>query len=484
VKVVSNDWSALESGYHLLITENFRLHQKWTRDIEAARLSRHQREHQPWSARLTQARARSAAIRWPCVMIVGVGVVVAVAMMILVSAPVSMVGFVVGFAATAGAVLALYFQSAQIGELSRTEPSLDTIPRLSVDITAEWWDTIAAGAWEQRVHGDTGVVALLRQLSAALPDDDYVCMREILVKRSLDADVIVFGPSGLWIFESKYLRGTITARNGQWSRSGGYEADRDGPIDYPCDQQWLDEQKSVRKTLKRCERSDFESVTNDIYGGIVFTHLQVDFDIDDSCSVRYGTTSDWVAWLTDAHARTTMRFGGPTPPNLGLAVFDALSTHGRTLGAPPARQSASALAYALADAMERKAAQFVAQCEGALEGAGRRETTWLSSHGIRPSQWILALLAIEVWLTSALVQSAHGAYAAQMAAFPSTNPLLRVCQGIGIGIGECLILSLIWVLPWALWLLVRKVRSSAGGRRITKALSERSRDQGQSNFTR
>lgn len=482
MKVVSNDWSALESGYRLLITENSRLDQKWTRDC----LSRHQKEHQAWSARLTQARAQSAAIRWPCVTIAGVGVVVAVAMMILVSAPVSMVGFVVGFAATAGAVLALYFQSAQIGELSRTEPSLETIPRLSVDITAEWWDTIAAGAWEQRVHGDTGEVALLRQLSAALPND-YVCMRGILVKQSLDADVIVFGPSGLWIFESKYLRGTITVRNGQWSRSGGYDADRDGPILHPFDRQWEDEQKSVRETLKRCKRSDFESITNDIYGGIVFTHPQVNFDIDDSCSVHYGTTSDWVGWITDAHARTTTGFGRPTSPDLGLAVFDALSASGLTPGDPPARQSASALAYALADAMERKAAQFVAQCEGALEGAGRRETTWLSSHGIRLSNGILVLLAIEVWLTSELIQYAHQEYATQMAAFPSTDPM-RVGHSIGYGIGDgivmCLCLALIWVLPWALWLLVRKVRSSAGGRRITKALSERSRDQGQSNFTR
>ncbi len=97
------------------------------------------------------------------------------------------------------------------------------------------------------------------------------------------------------------------------------------------------------------------------------------------------------------------------------------------------------------------------------------------------------LLAIEVWLTSELIQYAHQEYATQMAAFPSTDPM-RVGHSIGYGIGDgivmCLCLALIWVLPWALWLLVRKVRSSAGGRRITKALSERSRDQGQSNFTR
>jgi len=440
VKVVRNDWSDLESGYHLLTTKNASLHQKWARDIEAVRVSRHQKEHQAWSTRLAQARARSAAMRRPCVTIAGVGVVMAVAMMILASAPV----FMVGLAATAGALLALYFQSAQIGELSRTEPSLDAIPRLSVDITAEWWDTIARGAREQRVHGDIGEVALLTQLSAALPDD-YVCMRGVLVAPSLDADVIVVGPSGLWILDSKYWNGTITCRNGQWSRRkqyyepGGYEAYQDDPIDHPFDRQCERERDCVRATLERRKQDDFKSITNEIYGGIVFTHPHVALDIDNSCRVMYGTTSYCVGRIINVHAGSVRAMN----PTLCLAVFDALTTHGQTLGDSSARQSASALASALADAMDCKAAQFVAVRGGTLEGAGRREATLLSSLGIHPSKGILALLAFEVWLTIALFQYVREGYATQMAAVPSTDPISRVGNSIGYGLGVCLALALI-----------------------------------------
>ncbi len=464
MKVVSNNWSDLKSGYDLLTAENSRLHQKWARDIEAVRVSRHDKEHRAWRDRLTQVRARAAALRWPCLTIAGVGVVVMVVAIMAAAMPVLASGLVclVGFAATTGTLLALYSQSVEIKELSRTEPSLDKTPRLSMDITAEWWNTIGTGAREQRVHGDIGEVELLTQLGAVLPDS-YVCMRGILVAPQLDADVIVVGPIGLWIFDSKYWHGTIIVRNGQWSRRNrrkqyyepvGYEAYRDDPIEHAFDAQWRRERDAVWATLERRE-PHFESngstlidLIGGINGGIVFMHPQVDFDIDDSCSVLYGNFSYWVGQITNAHAGSVRAM----PLDLCLAVFDALTAQARKLDASSAQRSASDLASSLAEAMDRKAAQFVAQGGGASQHA----PSGLPSPNIRPSKGIQALLASEVGLTIMLIVAGHDVVPLQMAAFRSTDPMKVALNTLGLGIGVCLYLALIWVLPWALWLLVQR----------------------------
>lgn len=363
MKVISPDWSDFAQGYRLLTAESARLGRKWARDVEDARVSRYNREHGAWSDKLTRVRRRSVATRRPCVATAGVGaLVMAVALIVLANGLV----FTVGLVATVGALLTLFLTSVTFYYLVHEEPSLAKTPGPAVDVATDWWNAIGTVSHARRVHGDIGEEALLRQLSATLPDN-YLCMRGILVARSLDADVIVIGPSGLWVFDSKYWSGTITVRNGRWARKkkyyepGGHEAYRDDSL-RPFDRQWMTERDAIQTTLaRRLHAADIRSIP--ITGGIVFTHPDVTWDIDASCSVSYGRTADCVGWIARANAMN----GGALTPDLCLAAFDALTAYARMLGAPPAQQSASALASSLIDTMDRKMVQFVAQYGGAID---------------------------------------------------------------------------------------------------------------------
>jgi len=124
---------------------------------------------------------------------------------------------------------------------------------------------------------------LLQQLRAELPGT-YVLARGLLVAPSLDADIIVIGPAGVWVFDSKYWTGHITYSNGQWLRrkeyyeSGGQLTYKEEIIAHGFDRQWIREQAAIQTTLTR----DL-ALVGPVRGGVAFTHPKAMWTIDDSC---------------------------------------------------------------------------------------------------------------------------------------------------------------------------------------------------------
>lgn len=84
-------------------------------------------------------------------------------------------------------------------------------------LTQRWWATISGRAssvrrsgptLSARHYGDAGEEAFVSYLAGHL-SDGYLAARGLLVVRNLDADVILVGPTGVWVYEVKHWSGSL-----------------------------------------------------------------------------------------------------------------------------------------------------------------------------------------------------------------------------------------------------------------------------------
>jgi hypothetical protein len=98
----------------------------------------------------------------------------------------------------------------------------DDCPLPSADLMPKLWDELGhrpAGLEGLReTEGSDGERALASLLAKAL-GDDFVCLVGPLVAESLDVDLLVIGPSGLWVLDSKYHRGRVDYVGGQFIKT-------------------------------------------------------------------------------------------------------------------------------------------------------------------------------------------------------------------------------------------------------------------------
>jgi len=100
------------------------------------------------------------------------------------------------------------------------EPTLDRGDPLPLKIRQQWCDEVSYSPRTPRpkgTHGDEGVERFWSYLGMRLPDK-YVAVRDLLVRRGLDVDILVAGPTGIWLFEVKHWTGEITCRGGRWRK--------------------------------------------------------------------------------------------------------------------------------------------------------------------------------------------------------------------------------------------------------------------------
>jgi hypothetical protein len=142
------------------------------------------------------------------------------------------------------------------------------------------------------------------------------------VARNLDADVIVTGPTGIWVYEVKHWSGEIICQEGQWRRVKTYRKPggrlvQEHEVIRPFDKQWIKEATAVKKTLRR-RLPQCPNLRAAVGGGLVFTHGRSSLSADGSCKARVYTPRSCVDAL----------WGTPEMPDFTmqkrLRIIDAL----------------------------------------------------------------------------------------------------------------------------------------------------------------
>lgn len=242
------------------------------------------------------------------------------------------------------------------------KPVVSEVRSASLALCKKWFFSLGANVLQQDTHqiGNLGENEFMGYLFANLPDA-YIGLIRIPVTHSLDADIIVIAPTGIWILESKYWSGTITLRQGQWRRVKDFYA-RGG---IPCrteefvdsfDEEWLREKDAIAKMLKIRLRSQ-PWLLSTIKGGLVFTHHKVELIMDDSCKVDYGLQEDWIEKI-----QSSPTYPGFTLP-LQFKIAQIFLDYAHTLKGGETR-SAFEMADGLREKMVTELERYVSQYGG------------------------------------------------------------------------------------------------------------------------
>ncbi len=227
-----------------------------------------------------------------------------------------------------------------ISKLKSLKPPPEEEPQIELEITAQWWQAVSSQeALESAEAAEAGQVAFLKYLSENLPDD-YFAVRHPLLQKALHVEVLLLGPTGIWLFEVKHWRGRALCRNGVWSRepAPGERIDNTTPR---FDQHWLGGRETVEKTLSQrlARNASFGAL---IRGGLVFTHPQIQIEVDGSSKVQYGAPPQWLQRIQATAGMAQFS------TEIQLLVLDALLDYALSVsGARPLVKSAVDLAKAL-----------------------------------------------------------------------------------------------------------------------------------------
>lgn len=167
----------------------------------------------------------------------------------------------------------------------------------SLEIGEAWWKSLRPKRYAVQKDGDQGEIDFLKSL--AFLDNSYLAIWGLLtsVKRRSDTDVLLLGPSGIWIFEVKYWNGTISKLNGIWTRKNMYG--KTTRFEKGPDEQWLDQKDEVSKTIGM-QLSTRAWPAELIKGGIVFAHRKSQLGEIDQSMASYGQSGFWHKQIKDA----------------------------------------------------------------------------------------------------------------------------------------------------------------------------------------
>jgi hypothetical protein len=159
-----------------------------------------------------------------------------------------------------GLVLTRIFGGAQ-GTQPGTAPAME--------IEKAWWQRLRPQRFPRQKGGDRGEIDFLQSL--AFLDDSYIAVRGLLTSAKVrsDTDVLLLGPTGIWVFEVKYWSGTIFKQDGRWYSvpwHGRGETDQRS-----ADEQWLHQKDEIMKTI-RMQLPHNSLPAGLIKGGVIFAH--------------------------------------------------------------------------------------------------------------------------------------------------------------------------------------------------------------------
>jgi hypothetical protein len=352
VRSIGPEWRNLAEGLLRVETLEAQFRAEWGPRLEETRRERNEAE-----LRRLRGRGRAALVAASALALL----LFAVALVLLLLSPLA-VTVVLVLALVIPAVLVLYGVWALLH-------IPDPLPDPS-DLSGRWWGTISGRtlsvqrsgpALSARRYGDEGEAAFVSHLAGELPEE-YVAVSGLMVARSLDADVIVVGPTGIWVYEVKHWSGEITCQDGQWRRIKTYREPggrlvQKHEVLRPFDKQWIKEANAVKETLRR-RLTQSPNLREAVGGGLVFTHGGLSFFADGSCKAQIYTLRSCVDAL----------WGSPEMPDFTmqkrLRLIDALlewsdRLHEQQGEAPSAMSSSVELAERLHEEAVSRAVSYL-----------------------------------------------------------------------------------------------------------------------------
>jgi hypothetical protein len=294
VRNIGPEWRKLAEGFMRVEALEAQVRAEWGLRLEEARKERNEAE-----LRRLRGRGRTALVTASVVALLLFAMVL---LLLLLSSPATTVVLVL--ALIVPAVLTLY----GVWALLHTPASL---PDPS-DLSGRWWATISGSALSvrrsdpalsARRYGDVGEAAFVSHLAHEL-SEEYVAVSGLLVTWHLDADLIVAGPPGIWIYEVKHWSGEIICQDGQWRRVKTYYKPggrlvQEHQVLKPFDEQWIREVNAVKETLRR-RLPQRPNLHEAVGGGLVFTHGGFSFSADSTCKARVYTPRSCVEALSSS----------------------------------------------------------------------------------------------------------------------------------------------------------------------------------------
>jgi hypothetical protein len=193
---------------------------------------------------------------------------------------------------------------------------------LDVDLEGDWWESLArqdgaAGKPDRKEDVD-----LLTQLAGGL--------KEPWLGQTLsDGNVVLLGPTGIWVFREETWSGKVVKQQGTWSevtvsgKKPGRKPGRQLAHDPGPDEQWLLQKNGIEKQLEQ-ELPGRAWTLKLIQGGVVFSHPKVHLDkknIQDNCA-SYGLPKAWAERIRRAPAVEGFTL------EMQLEILDALAEDG------------------------------------------------------------------------------------------------------------------------------------------------------------
>jgi hypothetical protein len=271
-------WKNLYTGYLLVRKAQVRLLSDWSRALKVAEKRKYLKERQKWLEALNIEKKRYRTLLIVSAILIPGLFACAIAFSLILSLFGS--GFPAwGITFLIAVVLAgiTIVQKMTLNNLENNPPSQGETSKNLVNLVENWWQMLRPPPMAIIEHGDEGEKRLIDELASKLPDH-YFSISKLMTHKSLDADVILLGPTGIWILESKYKSGKIMYKNGIWTceqwyyAAGGIKTSKFQELK-PYDKQWLAEKKSIAETISRRLPQDMNWLVNVIKGGIEFDHL-------------------------------------------------------------------------------------------------------------------------------------------------------------------------------------------------------------------
>jgi len=181
-----------------------------------------------------------------------------------------------------------------IREMVNGKPVPLPVEGLSVDLEGRWWESLSPQERSVEKTSEKGGADFLALLARSLSD--------LYSSQSLsDTDVILLGPSGIWIFKVECWSGTIVKSEGTWKQIHTVrdklmrkrleeETHEPGP-----DDQWLQQKHEIEKALEKYLPERVWTLSL-IQGGVVFSHPKAYLDKKriHGNTASYGLPKAWV----------------------------------------------------------------------------------------------------------------------------------------------------------------------------------------------